>query len=294
MKTTVKLGRAGQIFCLLVFAFHAVAAFAEVLAVGQPRSFSFAAQGHFADKPITVYYYKPKSATVDSKLLFAIHGVERKGGRARDNWIEAADKYGFIVIAPEFDREHFPNSLFQMGGMENKDPAGWSFQIIENLFDKIRNDEGLTTPTYMLFGHSAGAQFVHRFVLMMDQPRLSNAVAANAGAYTIPTYANAQHPWALDEKLTARPRLKQVFARKLLILLGEADTKTGGNLPSSREAMAQGVNRFERGKNFYAKANTQAQELETALNWRLVTVPGVGHDAGKMSQAAAKVLFETP
>ena len=283
-----------QIFCLLAFAFYSLSAQAGLLAASGSQSFIFTSPGHYSDAPITVYYYKPKNATIYSKLLFAIHGVERKGSRARDNWIDAADKYGFIVVAPEFDSTHFPNRLFQMGGMENNDPAAWSFQIIENLFEKIRDDEGLTTPTYMLFGHSAGAQYVHRFVLMMEKPRLSNAVAANAGAYTIPAYADSKYPWALDERLTARLRLKQVFGRKLVIMLGEADTKTGGNLPSSREAMGQGANRFERGKNFYAKAQSQAQELDTALNWRLVTVPGVGHDSGKMSKAAAKVLFETP
>jgi poly(3-hydroxybutyrate) depolymerase len=284
-----------HIFCLLVFAFYSLGAQAGLLAAGEPRSFIFTSPGHYSDKPITVYYYKPKNASADSKLLFAIHGVERMGSRARDNWIDAAEKYGFIVVAPEFDSEHFPNKLFQMGGMENKDPAAWSFQIIENLFEKIRNEESLTTPAYMLFGHSAGAQYVHRFVLMMEKPRLSTAVAANAGAYTIPAYSNSRYPWALDERLTAQPRLKEVFARRLVILLGESDTKTsGGNLPSSQEAIAQGQNRLERGKNFYSKAQSQAQELKATLNWQLTTVPGVGHDSARMSKAAARILFDAP
>ncbi len=299
MTPTVKLKWMRHVFFLLACAVYSASALAGMLAIGESKSFTFTAHGPYSDKPITVHYYRPRNATAESKLLFSIHGVERSGSHARDNWIAAADKHGFIVLAPEFDNERFPNRLFQMGGMENKDPAGWSFQIIENLFDKIRNEEGLKTPAYMLFGHSAGAQYVHRFVLMMDKPRLSVAVAANAGAYTVPAYPGAlsdsRFPWALDERSTNRTKLQEVFARRLIILLSEEDTKTeGGNLPTSREAMAQGPNRLERGKNFYAKAKLQAQELDTPLNWRLVTVPGVGHHSGKMSKAAVKFLFEKP
>ena len=40
------------------------------------------------------------------------------------------------------------------------------------------------------------------------------------------------------------------------------------------------------------KAQAEAQKLGTPLGWERVTVPGVGHDSRRMSQAAARLLFE--
>ena len=127
-------------------------------------------------------------------------------------------------------------------------------------------------------------------------PRVSVALAANAGSYTMPSYPGVmddKFPYALDEGIVSPDKLKQVFARKLIVLLGEADIQTdAANLPKARQASAQGVNRFERGTNFFAQATAQAQKLGTPLAWERVTVPGVGHDSRRMSQAAARLLFE--
>jgi len=138
---------------------------------------------------------------------------------------------------------------------------------------------------------------VHRFMLLTEAPRVSVAVAANAGSYTMPSYPGVmddKFPYALNETIVSPDKLKQVFARKLIVLLGEADIQTdAANLPKARQATAQGVNRFERGTNFFTQAQMQAQKLGTPLAWERVTVPGVGHDSRRMSQAAARLLFDS-
>jgi len=293
MTTTIKIHVNSVLAFLLAGA--ATLAFAGSLVSGVPQSFVFSAPGTYANKPITVYYYKPQNAPADAKILFSIHGVERSGSRARDNWIAASEKYGVIVFAPEFDDARFPMRLFQMGGMEEENPSDWSFQIIENLFDKIRSDEGLTAPSYYLFGHSAGGQFVHRYVLMMNKPRINMAVAANSGTYTFPSFPASlfgpRFPWVLDDHRIDRAALKERFGRNLMVLLGEEDVKTAGEFPRSPQAMAQGGTRLERGRNFCQEATLQAHELGADLRWRCVVVPGIGHNSSKMSQAAAKIMF---
>jgi len=67
--------------------------------------------------------------------VIAIHGVERCGRRARDNWVAAADKHDLLILAPEFDAAGYPDRSFQFGGMENRDSAAWTFGIVEALFD---------------------------------------------------------------------------------------------------------------------------------------------------------------
>ena len=61
---------------------------------------------------------------------------------------------------------------------------------IEHLFDYIRTKSGATRNTYLLDGHSAGAQFVHRIVTLLPDARYSRAVAANAGLYIMPGIFN--------------------------------------------------------------------------------------------------------
>ena len=291
------MNRLTYAICALALLFQPLAAWAGLLSAGRAESFVFTDDGSFSDRPLTVFYYKSKRATADAKLIFSIHGVERSGKRARDNWIDFAEKQGAIVLAPEFDEQRFPTRLFQMGGIEQPDRSKWTFTLIEKIFDKVRSEEHLSTPAYMLFGHSAGAQFVHRFVLMTDRPRLSIAIAANAGSYTLPAYPASpldfKFPWMLDRRVVDDAGFKDIFGRKMIILLGEQDIQTdGGHLPKSREALAQGANRLERGKNFHALAKSQAAQAGIDLQWKLVTVPGVGHNSREMSKAAARILLE--
>lgn len=287
-----RLRWAGATLALMLLA---LAVRAGTLVAGEARSFVFHGVGAVAGKPLTVHYYKPRQAGAHAKVLVAIHGVERNGKGARDNWVQFAQANQVIVLAPEFDAQRFPSRLFQFGGMQGRDRSQWTFAAIEELFAKVRADEGLDTTSYMLFGHSAGAQFVHRFVLMMDQAHFSVAVAANAGSYTLPAYADSgaefSYPWSLDEQHLSTVQLGAALGRKLIIMLGERDVATDArNLPHSREALAQGLYRLARGQNFYAMAQAQAARMGAKLQWQLITVPGVGHNARGMSQAAATVL----
>ena len=60
----------------------------------------------------------------------------------------------------------------------------------------------------------------------------------------------------------------------------------------TREVDVQGIHRLARGKYFYEKARQYARELNAAFNWKIVIVPGVGHDYKAMGNAAAKYLYE--
>ena len=51
---------------------------------------------------------------------------------------------------------------------------------IEPLFDHARARFGMEADAYSIYGHSAGAQFVHRFLFHVPDARVARAVAANA------------------------------------------------------------------------------------------------------------------
>ena len=58
------------------------------------------------------------------------------------------------------------------------------------------------------------------------------------------------------------------------------------------EADRQGLNRLARGKKFFETAKAKAEELGVPFNWRLVTVPGVGHQGTIMGNVAMNIINE--
>lgn len=247
-------------------------------------------------KPVTVWYYKPATLGANKKVLFVMHDADRHGESYRDHWVPYAEKYNFLLVVPEFAEKHFSTDEYEFGNIADPRQERWSFWVIEQVFDQLRQREASVAGKYYLFGHSAGAQFVHRFMLFMPAPRVQIAFAANAGAYTMPVYPDwlqPSFPMTLDKTLVSEQRLAAAFSRRLVLMLGEQDIdENSAGLPRSAEALEQGKNRFERGRKFFQLAQRQAAAQNTALNWKLVTVPNVGHSHAGMAKAALGYLFE--
>lgn len=263
-------------------------------------------RGHFlhedasptGTRAIAIETYVPAAcAAKRCPLVISMHGLTRNAEAARDNWVNAAERYGLLVAAPHFDEERFPTRLYQQGGVRDEpDPAKWVYAVIERFFDRALKSGRVEGQGYVLFGHSAGAQFVHRMAILMPQARFSTAVTANAGYYTLPVGREAaggfSYPYSLDETPATGATLKAAFAKPMLIMLGDRDDDPDHHqLNKSKGAQAQGSNRFARGQNFVAVAAAEAKRLGVASRWREIIVPGVAHEQTKMANAAAQALF---
>ena len=166
----------------------------------------------------------------------------------------------------------------------------WSLQVAEDLFDAVRSWIGSETATYAAFGHSAGAQFVHRLVMLHPSHRVSAAIAANAGWYTVPSF-KLEYPYGISGLPVDRTQVEESLRIPLFLLLGENDTATDDpDLRRTPEAMAQGEHRLARGRHFYASAELAAYRWNTDLAWQLTLVPSVGHDQTAMAAAASTLL----
>ena len=73
-------------------------------------SFVFTDKRGQADRPLRVYTYRPRQCDSTCPIVFAMHGKKRMPLHARDNWELAADRHGFMVIAPEFSDKHWPKA----------------------------------------------------------------------------------------------------------------------------------------------------------------------------------------
>ena len=158
------------------------------------------------------------------------------------------------------------------------------------LFDAVVKDTNNTSTGYSMYGHSAGAQFVHRFLLFERGNRVEHAISANAGWYTAVDNA-ARFPYGLKES-PARPSVVKALGFPLVLLLGEEDNDPESDgLRTTPGAMAQGAHRLARGRYFYETGRAAARRLHVPFRWRLITVPNAGHHDEEMAPTAASLLF---
>lgn len=255
---------------------------------------------HLSDlNPIPVWTSLPELLTPSSPILLVMTGAQRDGQACRDLWSPQSRKLGAILLVPEFSLDHYPPASYQQGNIVNgvgqlKAKETWSFAVIEALFDYAKTLYSSQVATYSIYGHSAGGQFVQRMVLLMPEARYQRAIIANAGYYTFPD-RNSPYPYGLGGLPQSILPKADCWHRDVVVLLGEADTNASDReLRHGALADAQGLNRYERGLNFFHAVETKAQQWQTVLNWRLVTVPAVGHAMGPMAAAAGRLLQEKP
>lgn len=247
---------------------------------------------------INVETYVPRAcAARPCPLVISLHGLNRDAEAARENWVEAAERYGLLIAAPHFDKDRFPTQLFQQGGvLSEPDRARWVYSVIERFFDRALKSGRTSGTSYVLFGHSAGAQFVHRMALLLPEARYSTAVSANAGFYTLPVWREHAggfgYPYSLDGTPATEATLKAALAKPLWVMLGERDIDpVHPQLNKSRGAEAQGPNRLARGERFLSVAAGEAKRLGVESRWRDIVVQGVAHQPRQMANAAADALF---
>lgn len=258
--------------------------------------FSFQCSEFFKGKTLDVFFYVPSGVEMqDMKVQFVMHGTNRNASTYRDAWTSIADKYHLIIIAPQFDKDRFPSKAYQQGNVklawdtDNYDALTYS--IIDDLFSALNRKYHFKDTKYNIFGHSAGAQFVHRFVLFYESQYLDKAVAANAGTYTLLTN-KADYPYGYRDIGGTSQIDKAIFGKQLIILLGDGDTIRDANLNTSPAADKQGLNRWQRGHNFFLSAQEYANKRKHSFIWQLDTVPGVAHSASRMAIFAADLLYK--
>lgn len=247
---------------------------------------------------IPVWTFAPTQADLaTAPIVIVLHGAMRDGDRYRAEWAALAQLNRFIVLAPEFARADFPTSAsYNHGGVFGRDgqtptpEARWAFSAIEPLFSTALKLIDGRQEGYTLYGHSAGSQFAHRFLFLKPQARAKRIIAANAGWYTMPTFA-ANYPAGLGGTAATPEQLRAALQKDVIVLLGEFDTDLADpDLPSVPEAIAQGPHRLARGKFFFETAKGEAAAMGVPFGWRLRTVPFARHANGEMALIAAEYV----
>lgn len=258
--------------------------------------FSFSRAASKRATTIKTWYYAPKTLKRKSPIVFVMHGVKRNAKDYRDSWIKESEKAAFLVIAPEFGSKDFPKSAgYNQGALfgQNKQLRNreeWSFTAIDEIFDHVKGQYGFTVPRYYIYGHSAGAQFVHRLVLFCPKAKIHKAFAANAGWYTC-LDDRVKFPYGLKNSPMTISKSETVLKIPLILLLGDRDTDSKHKyLRTTKKANRQGAHRYARGQYFFEEAKKIATEKGWSLAWKKHAVKGVGHSNKGMLKAAAKLI----
>jgi len=245
-----------------------------------------------------VYLTRPAGLTADRPIVFVMHGKSRNAEAYRDQWHELAKEHNFLLVVPEFSDRLFPGSAaYDLGNVFDSSgkplpKAAWSFSTIEPIFDEVRRRYQMSARGYALYGHAAGAQFVHRFLFQVPNARVTRVVAANADWYTMPAF-NVTFPYGLRDSTVSSANLAAALQLPMTLLLGEADADPQAtDLLQTPEAMAQGPHRLARGQAFFDAGADAAGRLGVPFGWQLLTVPGADHDNRLMAPAAWPLLLE--
>ena len=250
--------------------------------------------------PVSVYTFRPAAATSDSPIWIVMHGTRREAYRHLsfdyyDTWQPLAERYGAILLVPEFTSEKWPGAWsYNLGNshsqktLQEKPWQQTAFYVVEQAFASAIRKLGSNQRKFSIFGHGAGSQFVQRYVLQSGCRMVDHAVSANPGWYMLPD-AEYKYPYGLGGAPIAARTLRAGFGCNYTLLLGTADTNYSG-LRDEPEAAAQGRTRFERGHFYFDRARSVAARMGAPFAWHKVEVPGIGHEADRMAPAGAAVM----
>ena len=156
-----------------------------------------------ADRPITVYTYRPASWTQSGPILIVMPGAGRTGESPRDTWIPYTDGTPALFSFPNSRSSTIPGTCGTRWGTPTATRTGSPGQtgrLRPSSTFSIMSAPGPGPPGSPIFltGTAPAASLLHRLATFLPNARYSRAVAANAGVYVMPDYS-IPYPFGLKD-----------------------------------------------------------------------------------------------
>ena len=269
----------------------------------------------------------PLGAPRGGPVVIVVHGALRDSDRYLASARHAARLAASdaLIVAPQFladvdradgdraDGGRAGGALYWRvegwkGGYPALGPAPLSsFGVLDSLLARLAPEPG-PDPAVVVFGNSAGGQFVNRYAAVGRGPDVLAArglrvrfVVANPSTYLyfgrerpvpVPDAAHVNdwrygfdHAPAYVDVNPGRS-LERYLGRDVTIVLGELDNDGASLLLEvSPAAMAQGANRLDRGLRYDQHVRALARAAGLPFRHRLIRLAGVGHTAADVLAA---------
>jgi len=279
---------------------------------------------------------RPLGSPYRGPVVVVVHGALRDSDRYLASARHAARLAGSdaLIVAPQFlaDVDRADGALYWgvegwKGGYPALEPAALSsFTAMDSLLGQLAPlAEAGRAPAVVVFGNSAGGQFVNRYAAVGRGPDLLAArglrvrfVISNPSTYL---YFDRERPVAVPDATHVndwrygfdgapgyvdadpggpggpRRSLERYLGRDVTLVLGALDADGASLLLEvSPAAMAQGANRFDRGLRYDQHVRGLARAAGLPFRHRLVRLAGIGHTAGDVLAAAPtrQIIFGGP
>ena len=293
MKMTGREGNANHLKNMKIIRIYSISFFLLLISFGFSGREIHQSTFIYADKPdIEVFYSLPEEVNDETMVLFIIHGASRTAEGYLEDFLPQIQEKNLIAVAPKFSKESYPHYAFlNRSAIDGKRlPEGTPDldNALGNIFEVFSSKHNIRNDKYRIYGHSGGAQFVQRYLLLSSDSRIDKAVLANAGFYT---FMNKNlYPYGLRGINLNDEEIKRVLRTKVALYVGENDTES--NFKDLKGARAQGKNRLVRGETFFLNLVSYAEEVEMPLRWQYQIIKNVGHDNAGMASAAAYFILE--
>lgn len=243
-------------------------------------------------------------------LLVIVHGSISQDGSAlnaaqtfAERWTVFADRNRFAVIAPAFDDENFGGHAGPGGGYRGLFGRRVGADVFVNaIVDQTRQALPTLPETFMLYGHSAGGQFVSRYLVTHPQ-RVRAAVISAAGTFAFPdpdvTWTNGMRTltrrirWSDDEawkeiEITPDPHGWMKAAQiPIAVVVGSRDTAEIKAIPGN-----PGRSHVERARAWVDAMQKHAADEGHASRVVFVQVADVGHNSAQLTPRCQQALLE--
>lgn len=204
-----------------------------------------------------------------------------------DGWRDFADAYGVAIVLPPLGSPRFADYRGWPVGSTPR-PDEYLNDVVDQLIGRLGLDP--RAHHWSLFGHSAGAQFAARFVLLHAR-RLAATVISAAQTYPFPS-AEVRWPYG---RLSAPVRADWVAAAStspISVCVGSDDVE-----PHPPEAGQIGTTRLDRATAWVEAMRRLAVDAAGIPQIDLFVAPGVDHDEIQMSicgQQRLAVMWQLP
>lgn len=233
-----------------------------------------------ADTRLRTYLYWPASATRESPVLVAVHGISRNAREQARLLAACADQHGVVIVAPLFGTDFFPD--FQRLGRRGLRAD----HALNRILDDLGRSTGLDTAQVSLYGFSGGGQFCHRYAMAYPD-RVAGLVVTAAGWYTWPDEGRA-FPQGMGRSAQL-PDLHFDLGRFLRIpssvLVGASDILRDDKLRQTPGVdRRQGTTRLERGRRWVRRLQREARKRGIATRFAFRLLEHSGHDFAECIQ----------
>jgi hypothetical protein len=255
------------------------------------------------------FQYAPPQVKKPLQFLVVIHGMVPADRKARDvakSYLETFKKYsektGSVLIVPIFTKDEYGGDNGPIGGYRglvgrNHNADAFLNSIISSYQELFSGYDG----RFYLLGHSAGAQFVSRYIACHPD-RIIAASIVSAGSYMFIDNTvkfpygikrlrgnlvwKDNHKRSIDISIED-DKLKEMVSLDVSVIVGEEDRSLLRDLKGQR-----GHNRYGRGKAWVKNVKDFAVSRDLSTKFEFIGVKGAGHNSELLFRIAIKELFK--